>query len=194
MKGEIKISKKLNHLEYTAELKKKQPRKRTYLLYLAFAIASIWFMFKSSVFLEKDFYFSELTFALWTLIPFLTSWLLIKALEKCPHSITKERKIRLKLLRIIQGHKYYDSEDEKHITASLVIKFSIYDEQLILRIFPDGEKYTFKVNDLGKIFESKFNMTVVSVQNDAPNHTTFILENTTDNFIDASKFFGGKYE
>ncbi|WP_283749660.1 hypothetical protein [Bacillus mycoides] len=104
-----------------------------------------------------------------------------------PISFSKVQRMRKTLKRVIEENKfYYQNSETNKIHSSMVIKFQWNQERLILKVYPEGAKYSSKMNELTTIFQTALNMTVISVQEDFANHSTYILTSETDNFIDST--------
>lgn len=104
-----------------------------------------------------------------------------------PISFSKIQRIKNKLKQIIEIDQfYYENKDLNKITLSMLIKFYWLENNLYLEVYPNGGKYTHKMNELTEIFQTSLNLTVISVQDDFANHTTYILSKETDNYIDST--------
>ncbi|MGR6899381.1 hypothetical protein [Rummeliibacillus sp. BSL5] len=118
---------------------------------------------------------------LWLILFLITAWYL------SPISFSKIQRMRYKLKQIIEVNQfYYENKDLNKITLSMLIKFYWLEDNLYLEVYPNGGKYTHKMNELTEIFQTSLNMTVIAVQDDFANHTTYILSKETDNYIDST--------
>lgn len=96
-----------------------------------------------------------------------------------PFSFSKNIRIKHVLKRIIEHNNFYHAYgSQKIVHSSMLIKHYWLDEQLVLEVYSFGAKYSSKLDQLSKIFETAFNLTVVSVQNDFPDHTTYLLSSS----------------
>lgn len=99
----------------------------------------------------------------------------------------KIQRTRIKLKRIIEENGFfYEDSETKIIKSSMIIKFYWENQNLNLEVYPNGGKYTSRMNELTAIFQTTFNMNVIAVQADYPNHTTYILSNEENNYIDVT--------
>ncbi|MDC2867809.1 hypothetical protein [Bacillus sp. BP-3] len=106
---------------------------------------------------------------------------------KSPLSFSKNQRMSNKLKKIIEVNKFYSENSETHkIILSMIIHFYWIEEKLYLEVYPNGGHYTHKMNDLTLIFQTALNMTVITVQDDYADHTTYILTKETSNFINAT--------
>lgn len=104
-----------------------------------------------------------------------------------PISFSKRVRLKHKLLNIIETNNfYYEQKELNKITLSMTIKFYWLNEQLFLEVYTNGGKFTKQINELTPIFESALNMTVQTVQDDFPDHTTYILTNSNAQPINAN--------
>ncbi|WP_242290337.1 hypothetical protein [Bacillus cereus group sp. BfR-BA-01319] len=175
---------------HKAKLKTKQQRWFTPIKYLIlsilpltidFALKSISKNFKEiNINFEVPNFLFELAL-LWFLLFFMIAWYL------SPFTFSKVQRIRSILKRIIEeNHFYYKNDETNKIHSSMIIKFNWDQEYLILEVYPEGAKYSSKMSELTPVFQTALNMTVISVQEDFANHTTYILSKETDNYIDST--------
>lgn len=119
--------------------------------------------------------------------------LIVIAYIRGPLSFSASGKVKRILLNIIEdNHFYYENPTSRALISSMKIRFYADNEQLILEIYTFGSKYTKQMEDLTEIFQTALNMTVISVEYDSPNHVTYILEDNTSNFIDATGLWNEK--
>lgn len=118
-------------------------------------------------------------------ISILTSW------HFSTYSLNKILKTKFLLKKIIRYNNFYFAfPDENLVRTSMVIYYYWENANLYLEVHSTGGSYTSKINDLGKIFETTFNMTIFSIQNDFSSHTTYCLSpNIAINF-DATNMWG----
>ncbi|WP_139377665.1 hypothetical protein [Solibacillus isronensis] len=69
------------------------------------------------------------------------------------------------------------------------IVFYYIQEELHIEVYPLGGKYTYKLDELGKLFETKFNMTLITIQNDYADHTTYILSKNNNFALDSNDYW-----
>lgn len=104
-----------------------------------------------------------------------------------PVSFSKVQRIKNTLKGIIEVNKfYYENKDLDKILNSMVFKFYWADSNLYIEVYPNGASFTNKMNELTNIFQTSLNLTVISVQSDFANHTTYVLTNTSNNFINST--------
>lgn len=184
--------------KYSVKLKRKQPPWYQYLYFICigvsllilkaivdFILNDIWFVTFTldTIYIGDNSLTSIITFYIVSITTFLglVSWYI------SPISFTRRQRVRYKLKTIIeQNHFYYENPKQK-IISSMQIKFYWIDTQLVLEVYPNGGSYTSKMSELSKIFETAFNMNVLSVDNDTPNHTRYALSKEDNNYIDATK-------
>ena len=68
----------------------------------------------------------------------------------------------------------------------MLIKFYWEKNDLILSVYPLGGKYAAQMNELTVIFQTAFNLMVVTIQDDYADHTIYVLSNSTNNYIDST--------
>ena len=178
---------KLFRKKYRAKLKFKQPIWYMYfsLPFLGTFLILIFFgfdyllnklHFQFSIPISIYFYLSLLTFLVSLIIWYFS-----------PVSLSRVQRTKRILKRIIEENNfYYANSKTNKIHSSMIISFHWEDSSLILNVYPLGGKYTAKMNELTAIFQTAFNMTVVSIQDDFADHTTYILSNTDNNYIDST--------
>ncbi len=180
--------KKYNTHKYRAKLRYKQPTAIWYCSFTIIGIALILF-FKILQylleFLNSNYFISNTIFLLITI-----GILVINAglLYFSPLSFSKMQKIKYHLIQIIEHNNFF-YELNGQIRSSMEIVFYFNGTDLHLEVYPLGGKYAYKLDDLTKLFESKLNMTVISVQNDYPDHTVYILSDSINNILDATNFW-----
>ncbi|WP_146550813.1 hypothetical protein [Rummeliibacillus suwonensis] len=104
-----------------------------------------------------------------------------------PISFSKHQRIKNLLRKIIEVNNfYYENKELNKIILSMKIQFCWKDDYLYVEVYPNGGKFTKQMNELTSIFETALNMTVLSVQDDFADHTTYILTTTNLNPIDAN--------
>lgn len=93
-----------------------------------------------------------------------------------PLSFSKIQRMKNLLKKIIEVNKfYYENNELGKIILSMKIKFYWIDNKLYLEIYPNGGQFTHKMNELTSILQTALNMTVIAVQDDFADHTTYIL-------------------
>lgn len=176
--------------KHKGKLKTKQPDFIAYLIKIFIGVIPVicyFFLKKVSIILnELDFqliiprYYLFISYLILTVNTFFV-WF------KSPLSFSKIQRMKYKLKHIIEANQfYYENKDLNKITLSMLIKFYWFENNLYLEVYPNGGKYTYKMNELTEIFQTSLNMTVISVQDDFANHTTYILSKETDNYIDST--------
>ncbi|SEN61919.1 hypothetical protein SAMN04487786_4106 [Paenisporosarcina quisquiliarum] len=104
-----------------------------------------------------------------------------------PLSLSETQRMKNLLRKIIEVNKfYYENNELNKIILSMVIKFYWLDNKLYLEIYTNGGQFTHKMNELTSILQTALNMTVLAVQDDYADHTTYILTNETSNIINAT--------
>lgn len=107
-----------------------------------------------------------------------------------PISFSKVQRTKHLFKEIIENNNlYYESDLYEKITSSLEIVFYWESNNFYIEVYPQGDNTTSKMNDLAANFQTKFNMFVLSVQDDYPNHTTYILTKESSVAIDSSDFW-----
>ncbi|HDR8106643.1 MAG: hypothetical protein M3Z48_01385 [Lactobacillus sp.] len=175
------------HKQYKTKLRFKQP---PWYRYLALPLLSIsigvlcWIInynlreLNINYALPNSIYLYSLLF---TMLFGLFSWYI------SPISFSKVQRTRRILKRVIEENKFYYQDSEAHaIRSSMIIKFKWHNDQFILDVYPEGAKYSSKMNELTTIFQTALNMTVIAVQEDFANHTTYVLSKETNNYIDST--------
>lgn len=95
-----------------------------------------------------------------------------------PLSFSKTQRMKNSLKKIIEANKfYYENNELSKIILSMEIKFYQLDNKFYLEIYPNGGQFTHKMNELTSTFQTALNMTVIAVQDDYADHTTYILTN-----------------
>lgn len=178
---------KLISLKYKTKLRFKQPPWYWYLVFpwtglglcvLCWAIDYSFNLLNINYALPKLFYLLAI---LTTILLALFAWFI------SPLSFSKVQRMRRKLKRIIEENKfYYQNSESQEIRSSMIIKFKWIEEKFFLEVYPNGGKYTSKMNELTTIFQTALNMNVIAVQEDFADHTTYILSNESDNHIDST--------
>jgi len=104
-----------------------------------------------------------------------------------PISFSKTQRMKNSLKTIIEVNNfYYENTELSKIILSMVIKFYQLDNKLYLEVYPNGGQFTHKMNELTSTFQTALNMTVIAVQDDYADHTTYILTNKSSLPINAS--------
>ncbi|WP_242227309.1 hypothetical protein [Bacillus cereus group sp. BfR-BA-01315] len=181
------MKKNKNHKQYKTKLRFKQP---PWYRYLALPLLSIsigalcWIInynlreLNINYALPHSIYLYSLIL---TILFGLFSWYI------SPISFSKVQRTRRILKRVIEENKFYYQDNKTYtILSSMIIKFKWHNNQLILDVYPEGAKYSSKMNELTTIFQTALNMTVISVQEDFANHTTYVLSKETDNYINST--------
>lgn len=181
---------KKTQFKHTVKLKTKQPDLYGYLIKVFLGILPIICVYLTQcslsilnkvgivIILPTSLYF--ISYALFLLNTFLTIYF-------SPISFSKNQRIKNTLLKVIEINDfYYENKELNKITLSMKMKFYWFQNNLYIEVYPSGGKFTKKMNELTSIFETSLNMTVLSVQDDFANHTTYILSNQIHNFIDSS--------
>ncbi|WP_369381525.1 hypothetical protein [Lysinibacillus fusiformis] len=176
----FKINKK-----YKVKLRYKQPPIYIYFLIPMIGLVFLLFCFtleKAVLMLNGNFSFPTHIYIVGTLITII---LTLFSIYKSPISFSKIQRLKFKMKKIIEENKFY-YENEKRIVSSMLIKFYWLENDLFLEVYPQGGKYSLKMDDLTLMFQTSLNLTVISVQNDYPNHTKYILSDSLNNFIDST--------
>lgn len=115
----------------------------------------------------------------------------IYVIYKSPISFSKVQRFKKSLLNIIEVNNfYYENTELNKIILSMKIQFYWSNNSLYLEVYPSGGKFTKQMNDLTQIFETALNMTVLSVQDDFADHTTYLLTNSNTKPIDTNDEWG----
>lgn len=176
--------------KHTAKLKKKQQSKLIILSKLTIGIMPLISLFtieKSiSNLLSKNISFPNSLYILATIFLIANTLLLVLFSMYSP---LKSQRIKNKLKKIIEVNGfYYENKDDGTIFHSMIMKFYTIDEELYIEVYPDGAKYSDKMNDLTQVLQTALNLTVLSVQNDYANHSTYILKDTKENYIEINNW------
>lgn len=114
----------------------------------------------------------------------LTSWYF------STYSFSKVKRTKYILKKIILENGFYFAfKNEIFVRSSLIVLFYWEKQDLFLEVYPNGGSYSNKIDDLTKNFETAFNMTVLSVQNDSSNHTTYHLTKASSLVIDTTDYW-----
>jgi hypothetical protein len=178
------------HFKHTVKIRKKQHDSFGYiLLVLRGAMPLIAYLLISKVL--NDFPFPGLNFKMpiellfVTILIFITNTFFIWHFS--PVSLSKVQRIKNTLKKIIEINKfYYENKELNKILNSMVFKFYWADSNLYIEVYPNGAAFTNKMNELTSIFQTSLNLTVISVQSDFADHSTYVLSNTANNFIDVT--------
>ena len=81
---------------------------------------------------------------------------------------------------------YYESKELNKILTSMIFKFYWIDSNLYIEVYPNGASYSNKMDELTTVLQTALNLTVISVQSDFANHTTYVLTDSTNNVIDST--------
>lgn len=176
--------------KHTVKLRKKQHDSIGYfLLVLRGAMPLIAYLLISKVlndFPLPGFSFKipiELLFV--TILIFLTNTFFVWHFS--PVSISNVQRIKNTLKKIIEINKfYYENKELNKILNSMVFKFYWANSNLYIEVYPNGAAFSNKMNELTSIFQTSFNLTVTSVQSDFADHSTYVLSDTTNNYIDVT--------
>lgn len=173
--------------KYKAKLRFKQPIWYQYLAIPLLGLVLIGICFALDYTLDNSFLKINVPqsifiyLAIGTFIATFITWYI------SPLSFSKVQRTKRILKKIIEENKFYYANSETNkIHSSMLIKFYWDKNDLILNIYPLGGKYAAKMNELTVIFQTAFNMTVVTVQDDYADHTTYVLSNTVNNYIDST--------
>lgn len=164
---------------HKAKLKTKQPDLISYLSKLLLGAVPLicYFMILKSFIILNDIGISFTLpkyFLFSAYLIFISSCFYI--LHTSPLSFSVNQRMINKLKKIIEVNNFYYENKETHkITLSMVIKFYWMDNKLHLEIYPSGGQFTNKMNELTSTFQTALNMTVIAVQDDHADHTTYIL-------------------
>jgi len=110
-----------------------------------------------------------------------------------PVSFSRVQRIKNILKKIIEINRfYYENKELNKILNSMAFKFYWSDSNLYIEVYPNGAAFTNKMNELTSIFETALNMTVITIQDDFADHTTYILTSSRVIPIDAVKEWGEK--
>lgn len=186
-----------NPLKYTVKLKRLQQTKLKFLLFIPLSIciylitiSTNWILYQLSLseFSLDSYFILKIPLSAWitygnilfTVLLGLLSWFI------SPYSFSKAQRTKCILRKIIELNNFYYSNFKNKIVSSMKIKFYWSHDNLILEVFPAGAKYTSQMNDLSLIFQTAFNMSVLSVQNDHADHTTYVLAKNKKNVIDST--------
>lgn len=177
---------KYTQLKHTAKLKRKQPTKIMNLARLLIGIMPLACLLAIKTTLNnllvQDISIPTTIYIIVIAFPIvntLVHWLLGS------WSPFKLQRIKNTLKKVIEVNGfYYENADTGKITLSMIIKFYKIDDNLHLEVYPCGGKFSNKLNDLTPIFQTALNLTVISVQDDHPNHTTYILKDNVSNVIE----------
>ena len=171
--------------KYKVKLRYKQPPIYKYLLLPVLCLVIILFFLTLEnliMIFNENFSFPKKLYVIEGFILFI---LLGFSIFKSPISFSRIQRTKFKLKKVIEENNFY-YENNNRIISSMVIKFYWVENNLILEIYPLGGSFSTKMNDLTLTLQTALNLTVTSVQNDYPNHTTYVLSNTLNNFIDSS--------
>lgn len=181
---------KKTQFKHTVKIRTKQPDLLGYLIKIFIGILPIICVFLTQnslstlngigieIILPTSLYF--VGYAFLVLNTFLVIYL-------SPISFSKNQRIKNSLRKIIEINDfYYENRELNKITLSLKFKFYWIQNNLYIEVYPNGGKFTKKMNELTPIFETSLNMTVLSVQDDFANHTTYILSNSINKYIDVT--------
>lgn len=176
--------------KHKVKLRKKQPDLLAYLSKLLLGILPLLVY----LFIERSFSILKeiginiplpVNFLLVTILFLLANTVYVWFIS--PFSFSRTQRIKNILKKLIEANGfYYENKELNKIVLSMKIKFYWKDKDLYLEVYPNGGNFSNKMNELTTIFQTTFNMTVVSVQDDYADHTTYILSNTVNNYIDST--------
>lgn len=176
------------HFKHTAKLRRKQPT--TLHLLVRFWVGIMPFICVLTVestlsnILSKEIYLpTAVHFVALSIL--ITNTLLIWFFSK--RSPFKALKIRSILKQVIEVNGfYYENKESGIITHSMEMKFYMINDELFIEVYPNGGKYSSKMNDLTQILQTALNLTVISIQDDHASHSTYILKDSTNNYIETT--------
>ena len=182
-----------NYKKYTVQLRNKQP---LFTFYLAFPIVGIGLtgLLKALVTLNNSISaitsnnhserLQNLLFCSYLLLIALT----ILSVYLSPFSFSKNRRMKLKLLKIIEQNDFYkENKKSGQIISSMKMIFYYTNHRFIIEIYPLGGQYTSKMNDLGSILETGLNLQLEAVQDDHHSYTKYIFYQNSNRSIDVTK-------
>ncbi len=174
--------------KYRAKLRYKQLDLIWYLSFSIIGIGSLFFIkFLNSFFNSINSNYLVPNYIYILVLVLLTSINLILFYQS-PISFSEKQRNKNKLLQLIeQNHFYYEVNGK--IRSSMEIVFYYIQEELHIEVYPLGGKYTYKLDELGKLFETKFNMTLITIQNDYADHTTYILSKNNNFALDSNDYW-----
>ncbi|WP_336046935.1 hypothetical protein [Solibacillus ferritrahens] len=188
---------KISHfkLKHTAKLKTKQPDLKAF--FIKFFVGALpllcFYLIKNALSINHQFginiplqdYLKLIVYLLFLINTLFTLYV-------SPFSFSRVQRMKYTLRKIIEVNNfYYESKELNKIILSMKIKFYWIDNQLYLEVYPNGGKFTHKMNELTPTFQTALNLTVVSVQSDFADHTTYILCSDKDNYIDSTETWKG---
>lgn len=101
-----------------------------------------------------------------------------------PWSLSKVQQTKHILRTVIEINKfYYENKELNKILNSMLFKFYWIDSNLYIEAYPNGASYSSKMNELTVILQTALKLTVISVQSDFADHTTYVLTDSTNNVI-----------
>lgn len=161
------------NLKYNVGFKRKQP---CFTFYLSFPMVGI------SLFTISLIHTNSLLIHLFFFIVMIM--LLFLCLYLSPLSPSKIRRLKIKLKKIIEINGFYhENKETKKIISSMKFKFWYDNNQLFIDVYPNGGKYSKSMNELNSVLETGLALSIESVQDDYPDHTTYIFSNSDNKQI-----------
>ncbi|MFJ7841281.1 hypothetical protein ACIQXG_17715 [Lysinibacillus sphaericus] len=176
---------KKNQFKHTVKLRKKQPDILGYgLLLLRGAMPLIAYLLIS--FTLNTFPLFELKLPnkllVFSIIVLIVNSLIIWHFS--PWSLSKVQRIKNILRNVIETNKfYYENTELNKILKSMIFKFYWLDSNFYIEAYPNGASYANKMNELTMTLQTALNLTVISVQSDFADHTTYVLTDNQNNVI-----------
>lgn len=177
--------KKYINYKYRAKLRYRQPDLIWYFSFTIIGIGCLLFIKFLNNFLyqiNSEYRVSNTLFVFILITLFLVNMYL---LYLSPISFSRNQRIKNKLLQIIEQNNFY-YEVNGRIRSSMLMVFYDLNDELHIEVYPLGGKYTFKIDELGKLFETKLNMNLVTIKNDYADHTTYVLSNESNLALNAN--------
>ena len=176
------------HFKHTAKLRRKQPTTLHLLARFSIGILPLICLLtiKSTLsnILSKDISIPISVYSLAIALLFINTFFLWIFSKRSP---IKTLKIRSILQQVIEVNNfYYENKESGYITHSMIMKFYFVRNELHIEVHPNGGKYSAKMNNLTQILQTALNLNVISIQDDYASHTTYILKDSTNNYIEVT--------
>lgn len=167
--------------KHTVKLRSKQPDLLSYIIkVLLGTLPTVCYILTSKAFsfLEEVGVPLELPNSLYLLSILIFLLNTIYVFHTSPISFSNVQRLKNILRKIIEVNGFfYENKELNKITLSMTVKFYWIEDNLYLEVYTAGGQFTHKMNELTSILQTGLNMTVVSVQDDFADHTTYILSN-----------------